>query len=61
MITPSRQTPQLLETRKRTVAKSFFRQLRSEGFSHEQIIELSASLLDMVNDELREQGRAARS
>jgi len=60
MINHHRQTPQLLETRNRLVAKSFFRQLKTEGFSHEQIIELSASLLDMVNEELREQCRAAQ-
>ncbi|MEZ4238506.1 MAG: hypothetical protein R3F59_20605 [Myxococcota bacterium] len=47
-------SPELLKNRNRTVAKSFFRQLRTEGFSHEQIIELSATLLDLVNDELRD-------
>lgn len=59
MITPtaSAQTPKLLKNRNRAVAKSFFRQLKTEGFSHEQIIELSASLLDMVNEEMREQVR----
>ncbi|MEO0603969.1 MAG: hypothetical protein AAF211_21205 [Myxococcota bacterium] len=55
MITPNQATPQLLKNRNKAVAKSFFRQLKAEGFSHEQIIELSASLLDMVNDEMREQ------
>ncbi len=54
MITPNQSTPQLLKNRNRTVAKSFFRQLKAEGFSHEQIIELSASLLDMVNEEMRD-------
>ena len=61
MITPNRTTPQLLKNRNRAVAKSFFRQLKSEGFSHEQIIELSASLLDMVNDEMREQSKDDQS
>lgn len=46
--------PELLRNRNKTVAKSFYRQLRAEGFSHDQIIELSANLLDLVNDDLRE-------
>lgn len=59
MLTPStaRQRPTLLRNRNKTVAKSFFRHLKAEGFSHEQIIELSTTLLDMVNDELREERR----
>ncbi len=44
---------QLLESRNKAVAKSFFRQLRSEGFSHEQIIELSATLLDLVTSDMK--------
>ncbi|MFT4625147.1 MAG: hypothetical protein ACI8PZ_003813 [Myxococcota bacterium] len=47
--TPS---PQLLRRRNDTVAKSFYRELRSQGFSHEQIIELSAKLLDLVHADL---------
>ncbi|MEZ4321188.1 MAG: hypothetical protein R3F61_27180 [Myxococcota bacterium] len=43
----------LLENRNRTVAKSFYRQLRSEGFSHEQIIQLSTTLLDLVTEDMR--------
>ena len=46
-------SPALLKNRNRTVAKSFYRQLRSEGFTHEQIIELSATLLDLVTEDLR--------
>ena len=45
---------QLNRHRNKVVAKSFYRQLRSEGFSHEQIIELSATLLDLVNEDLRD-------
>jgi len=44
---------QLFESRNKAVAKSFFRQLRSEGFSHEQIIELSATLLDLVTTDMK--------
>ena len=47
--------PALFKSRNRTVAKSFYRQLRSEGFSHEQIIELSTTLLDLVTDDMRPQ------
>ena len=43
----------LLKSRNRTVAKSFYRQLLSEGFSPEQIIELSTTLLDLVTDDMR--------
>jgi len=49
---------QLLRNRNKSVAKSLYRQLRSEGFTHEQIIELSSSLLDLVTEELREHGCA---
>lgn len=45
--------PALFKSRNRTVAKAFYRQLRSEGFSHEQIIELSTTLLDLVTDDMR--------
>ncbi len=59
MLTPTTANtrPALLRNRNKTVAKSFYRQLKAEGFSHEQIIELSATLLDMVNDEMREERR----
>ncbi len=43
---------QLLRNRNKVVAKSFYRQLKTEGFSHEQIIELSVTLLDLVTSEL---------
>ena len=46
-------TPGLIEHRNKTVAKSLFRQLKEEGFSHQQIIELSTTLLDLVTTELR--------
>ena len=53
-------TPGLIEHRNKTVAKSLFRQLKEEGFSHQQIIELSTTLLDLVTTELRsESGRTA--
>ena len=59
MLTPTTATasPALLRNRNKAVAKSFYRQLKTEGFSHEQIIELSATLLDLVNEELREERR----
>jgi hypothetical protein len=43
----------LLDSRNKAVAKSFYRQLKAEGFSHEQIIDLSATLLDLVNAEMQ--------
>ncbi|HHO54537.1 MAG TPA: hypothetical protein ENK18_27610 [Deltaproteobacteria bacterium] len=58
MITPqtTTSTPELLRNRNKAVAKSFYRQLKSEGFSHDQIIELSATLLDLVNNDLHKEG-----
>jgi len=44
----------LYRTRNRAVARSLYRQLRSEGFTHQQIIELSTSLLDFVTEDLRQ-------
>jgi len=49
----STNVPSLIEHRNKTVAKSLFRQLKEEGFSHQQIIELSTTLLDLVTTELR--------
>lgn len=59
MLTPStaNERPALLKNRNKAVAKSFYRQLKSEGFSHQQIIELSATLLDLVNEDMREDRR----
>ena len=53
MTTTSRLDDKLLQNRNRTVARSFYRHLKAEGFSHEQIIELSTTLLDMVTTDLR--------
>jgi hypothetical protein len=50
---PATSNNSLLQNRNRAVAKSFYRQLRSEGFSHEQIIELSTTLLDLVTRDLQ--------
>jgi len=52
-------TEELLRNRNRTIAKSFYRQLKTEGLSHEQIIELSTTLLDLVTRDLQ-QGTQAR-
>lgn len=49
----------LLSHRNRSVAKSFYRQLRNEGFSHEQIIQLSTTLLDLVTEDMRPRERVA--
>ncbi len=47
------QTTNLYQNRNKVVAKSFYRRLRTEGFTHEQIIELSTTLLDLVSEDLR--------
>lgn len=54
------ETKQLFRNRSRMVARSFYRQLRTEGFTHEQIIELSGTLLDFVTEDLREQAQPAK-
>lgn len=52
-MTPSSDT--LYQNRNKVVAKSFYRQLKSEGFTHEQIIELSTTLLDLVTEDMTDQ------
>lgn len=47
------QNETLYRSRSRAVARSFYRQLRTEGFTHQQIIELSTTLLDFVTDDLK--------
>ena len=51
----------LYRSRNRSVARSFYRQLRTEGFTHQQIIELSTTLLDFVTEDLKEQSAASES
>lgn len=60
MVATTNTSPTLLRNRNRTVAKSFYRQLRSEGFTHEQVIELSATLLDLVTEELQQEPAQAK-
>ena len=60
MLTPSDdmtyENPQeLYLNRNKSVAKSFYRQLKTEGFTHQQIIELSTTLLDLVTEDLRDE------
>lgn len=54
MVSTQSVSTDLIRSRNKAVAKSFYRQLKTEGFSHEQIIELSATLLDLVNQDLRD-------
>lgn len=53
MVASAHQHQELLRNRNKTVAKSFYRQLKTEGFSHEQIIELSTTLLDLVTEDIQ--------
>jgi len=46
---------ELYLNRNKSVAKSFYRQLKGEGFTHQQIIELSTTLLDLVTEDLRDE------
>jgi len=54
MIQTTETKTDLFKNRNRTVARSFYRHLKSEGFSHEQIIELSTTLLDLVASDLQQ-------
>jgi hypothetical protein len=51
--------PDLSKNRNKVLAKSFYRQLKTEGFSTEQIIELSTTLLDLVTEDLKDPVRAS--
>ncbi len=51
---------ELYRNRNRSVARSFYRQLRTEGFTHQQIIELSTTLLDFVTEDLKERVETAK-
>lgn len=44
----------LIRNRNAVVARSFYRQLRAEGFSPQQIIDLSSALLALVSEEIGE-------
>jgi hypothetical protein len=48
----------LQRSRNKVLAKSFYRHLKTEGLSNEQIIELSATLLELVTDDMKEPGRS---
>lgn len=50
----------LIRNRNAIVARSFYRQLRTEGFSHEQIIDLSSALLGLVSEEIGEAREASK-
>lgn len=52
--THSQPSDELFRNRNRSVARAFYRQLRTEGFTHQQIIELSTTLLDFVTEDLKE-------
>ena len=45
--------PDLHQNRHKVLAKSFYRTLRTEGLSHEEIIQLSTALLDLVTTEIQ--------
>lgn len=51
---------ELLRNRNRMVARSLYRQLKGEGFNHQQIIELSTTLLDFVTEDLKERVQTAK-
>lgn len=54
--------PRTLENnRNQIVAKSFYKELRREGFSHEQIIDLSTTLLDFVTRDISTNNESVRA
>jgi hypothetical protein len=48
----------LLNSRKEIVAKSFYNQLKDEGFSVEQIIDLSTTLISLVTADIENRASA---
>lgn len=46
------ETRDLYRHRNNSVARSFYQELRGQGFTHEQIIELSSTLLRYVTEDL---------
>ena len=60
MTAEAQQSTELFKTRNRSVARAFYRQLRTEGFTHQQIIELSTTLLDFVTEDLKERVQPAK-
>ena len=54
MVATAYATSDLQNNRHKVLAKSFYRTLRAEGLSHEEIIQLSTALLDLVTTEIRE-------
>ncbi len=60
MIPSQHTSDELFRTRNRSVARAFYRQLRTEGFTHQQIIELSTTLLDFVTEDLKERVQPAK-
>ena len=54
MMNTAQQTQgKLLRDRNRIVAQSFYRQLRTEGFTPEQVIDLSTPLLALVTEDMQ--------
>jgi len=49
----------LVHKRNKTLAKSFYRELQTQGLSPEQIIQLSTTLLGLVTDDLRTAGHVS--
>lgn len=45
----------------RTLARSFYRELRDGGFDHNQILAASNELLDLVTQELRARATTGRA
>ena len=53
MPTTTAPSPELLRNRNKTVARTLFRQLQSEGFTNDQIISLIGDLLENVMDTMK--------
>lgn len=58
---PSQNNADLSRNRSVLVAKSFYRQLKAEGFSNEQIIQLSTNLLDLIAEDMQGEPRATNA
>jgi len=54
MLLENVQHQRLQQSRNKFVAKSFYKELQTQGFSPEQIIQLSTTLLGLVTEDLKE-------
>lgn len=51
--------PAVSERSAKILAKSFYRQLRENGYSHNQVVSMASELISLVTEEIRERPAGA--